>query len=99
LIAVSGDIPVGVDLEAIRGDVEIDKILTRIGEADLPDSIESLFHVWSRREARVKAVGGALWELPSPRVRVVDIEGPKGFASSLALVDREPEPRYCGGVV
>jgi phosphopantetheinyl transferase len=99
LIAVSGDIPVGVDLEAIRGDVEIDKILARIGETNLPESLERLFHVWSRREARVKAVGGALWELPSPHVHVVDLEGPEGFASSLALVDREPVPRYCGGAV
>ncbi|HKD05213.1 MAG TPA: hypothetical protein VKB79_04850 [Bryobacteraceae bacterium] len=99
LIAVSGTVPVGVDLEAIRRDVEIEKILTRIGETDLPDSVERLFHVWSRREARVKAVGGALWELPEPHVHVVDIEGPEGFASSLALVGHAPVPRYCGGGV
>jgi 4'-phosphopantetheinyl transferase len=99
LIAVSGDVPVGIDLEAIRADVEIDRILARIGETDLPDSLERLFYVWSRREARVKAVGGSLWELPKPNVHVLDIEGPEGFASSLALVDREPVPRYCDGGV
>jgi len=94
LIAVTRDVPVGVDLEVIRENVDIAKLLRRIGETDLPESTRELFHAWTRREAKTKASGGALMERPAGDVCVVDIDAPEGFAASLALRGFEPEVRY-----
>ncbi len=96
MIAVAAAIPVGVDIEAIREDVDIAKLLARIGEPGLVGSTRELFHAWTRREAKTKALGLPLMEIPGGDVRAVDIEGPAGFAASVALVGWEPAVRYLG---
>src|SRR5882757_5221425 len=57
MIAVTRGVPVGIDLEEIREKVDIAKLLQRIGETELTGTTEELFHVWTRREARTKALG------------------------------------------
>lgn len=98
MIAVSDCAPVGIDLEAVRSNVEIAKLLDRIGETQLVGTQQELFQVWARREARTKALGGPLMENPLGDLRVVDLTGPEGFAAALAMVGRDPAVHYCGGV-
>jgi len=95
MIVVNAGAPVGVDIEAIRDNVDIAKLLHRIGETELSGSREELFRVWARREARTKAVGGPLMEVPSADLRVVDLDAPAGFVAALAMIGRDPEIRYC----
>jgi len=97
LIAVSHGVPTGIDLELIREDVEIGNLLARIGEPETEGEHRELFHTWTRREARTKALGAQLMQVPPPEVCAVDIKAPEGFAASVALVWRTPVPRYCGG--
>jgi 4'-phosphopantetheinyl transferase len=99
MIAVSRGAPVGIDVEAIRPKVEMAQLLKRIGETDLAGSCEELFQVWARREARSKAAGGPLLEIPSGDFRVVDLFAPEGFAAALAMRGCDPEVRYFGGRV
>jgi 4'-phosphopantetheinyl transferase len=93
-IAVTRGIPVGIDIEAIREKVDIANLLHRLGETALTGTKGELFHVWTRREARTKAVGGPLMEIPAGDLRVIDILAPEGFAASVALEGFDPEPRY-----
>jgi 4'-phosphopantetheinyl transferase len=95
MIAVAGAIPVGIDIEAIREDVDIAKLLGRIGEPGLAGSTRELFHAWTRREARTKALGAPLMEIPGGDVRALDLEAPAGFAASVALVGWDPVVRHC----
>jgi 4'-phosphopantetheinyl transferase len=94
MIAVSECAPVGVDIEAVRENVEMARLLERIGETALSGSREDLFRVWTRREARTKAIGGPLMEVPSGDLRVVDLVAPEGFVAALAMVGRDSEIRY-----
>jgi 4'-phosphopantetheinyl transferase len=94
MVAVSVCAPVGVDLEAIRENVDIVKLLLRIGETEIGGSREESFRVWSRREARTKAVGGPLMEIPTADLRVVDLIAPPGFVAALAMLERHPEVSY-----
>jgi 4'-phosphopantetheinyl transferase len=96
-IAVSHGVPVGVDIECIRDNVEMATILERIGETQTRGSKEELFRIWTRREARTKALGSALMEIPPANVIATDILAPDGFAAAVALVDHWPAVRYCGG--
>lgn len=98
MVAVSGGVPVGVDLETIRENVGIAELLRRIGETDLPESRVALFHRWTRREAKTKALGAPLMAVPAGEFGVVDLDAPQGFAASLALVGAMPVARYCGPV-
>jgi len=94
MIAVTREIPVGIDIEAIREKVDIAKLLQRLGETELTGSTWELFHVWTRREARTKAVGGSLMEIPAGDLRVIDVHAPETFAASVCLAGCDPEPRY-----
>jgi 4'-phosphopantetheinyl transferase len=94
MIAVAGAIPVGIDIEAIREDVDIAKLLERLGERGLAGSTEELFHAWTRREATTKALGIPLMEMPGEDVRAIDVEAPAGFAASVALVGCGPAVRH-----
>ena len=98
MIAVSEGAAVGVDLESIRSNVDMAALLARIGETQLSASRADLFQVWARREARTKAVGGSLMEIPSGDLRVVDLFAPEGFAAALAMVGCDPVIRYRWGV-
>lgn len=94
MIAVSRGVPVGVDLEAVRDDVAIDRLLKRIGEPHRPAPLAELFQRWTRREARTKALGIPLMEAPFGRVIAIDVIAPAGFAASVALDGFEPVPVY-----
>jgi 4'-phosphopantetheinyl transferase len=94
MIAVTREIPVGVDIERMRPEVEIGKLLQRLEETDLPETMPELYHTWTRREAKTKAVGGALFDKPSGDVRVIDAVAPDGYAASVALVEHTPAIRY-----
>jgi 4'-phosphopantetheinyl transferase len=100
MIAVARSIPVGVDIERIRPNVDMVPLLRRLGEisaeTDLPNTTQELYRVWTRREARSKAAGGALFDKPSGNTCVVDVNAPDGYAASVALVGYEPDIRYCG---
>ena len=96
-IAVSYTIPVGIDIESIRDNVEIDKLLSRIGETQTQGPREHLFQMWTRREARTKAIGSPLMEIPPAHVVATDILAPAGFVASVALINRAPQVSYCGG--
>jgi 4'-phosphopantetheinyl transferase len=97
LIAVARQAEIGVDIERQREDVDIAKLLARIGEKDLPETRPALFQRWARREASTKATGSALMRPVDPRVYVADLEAPAGYAAAIAMCDFQPEPVYCGG--
>ena len=99
MIAVSRNGPVGIDVESIRPKVDMARLLARIGEMQLTGSRKELFQVWARREARTKAAGGPLMEIPTGDFRVVDLVAPEGFAAALAMEGSDPQVRYCGGVL
>jgi 4'-phosphopantetheinyl transferase len=94
LIAVSRSAPVGVDIERMRPDVDIAQLLRRLGETGLPAGIPDLFKAWTRREARSKAVGGALFDPPPDAVLAFDVAAPAGYAAALAMLGYEPRIAY-----
>jgi 4'-phosphopantetheinyl transferase len=96
MIAVAQSVAVGVDIERIRANVEMAPLLERLGETGLPASRQELYQVWARREARSKAVGGALFDTPPDNIVAVALDAPAGYAAAVALVGHEPEVHYCG---
>jgi 4'-phosphopantetheinyl transferase len=96
MVAVTRSIPVGVDIERIRTNVDMAPLLHRLGETNLPEQTQQLYQVWTRREARSKAAGGALFDKPSDNIYAIDVTAPAGYAASVALVGFEPDVRYCG---
>jgi 4'-phosphopantetheinyl transferase len=96
MIGVTREAPIGIDIETIRPNVDIAKLLGRLGETDLYGTTAELFQRWTRREARTKALGGKLMEIPRADLNVVDLKAPQGYVSSLALIGSEPVVRYCG---
>jgi phosphopantetheinyl transferase len=69
-------------------------LLRRLGEIDIPENRAAQLQEWTRREAKSKAVGGALFDIPSEDVRVALLEAPSGYAASVALTGFEPAPVY-----
>ncbi len=96
MIAVTSAVPVGVDIERIRANVEMAPLLERLGETGLPAERQELYQVWTRREARSKAAGGALFDRPADNIVAVDLHAPAGYAAAVALVGHEPEVHYGG---
>src|SRR5580704_11750294 len=94
IVAVTESVSVGVDIERIRNDVEIAALLLRLDETDLPASIPDLFSRWTRREAKTKAAGGALFHKPSDDTCAIDITAPAGYAAAVALVGHQPSVTY-----
>jgi hypothetical protein len=58
-----------------------------------------LYHAWTRREAKTKALGIPLMDAPGGDVRVIDVEAPPGFAASVALVGCDPLVRHVDLVI
>jgi 4'-phosphopantetheinyl transferase len=101
LVAVTAGQTVGVDIEAIRLDVDVDAIARRVlGEPitqelrfTLPeDRVAAFFRAWVREEARGKCRGTGLVEpdderrsLPLP---VTDLEVDEGYAGALAVASQ-----------
>ena len=94
LIAVSRDVPVGIDIQAMSGTADMGAILRRLGEPDVPKSKMGLYSRWTLREARSKAAGGELFTPPSPDIVAVDLHAPEGYAGAVALRGFEPKPVY-----
>ena len=84
MIAVTERTPVGIDIERIRPEIEIGKLLARLGETDLPEGINELYARWTRREARTKAVGGQLFVTPAEDILAVDLTAPEGYSAAVA---------------
>jgi 4'-phosphopantetheinyl transferase len=96
MIAVTRAIPVGIDIERIRPGIDIAALLRRLGETELPETTQELYQRWTTREAKSKAIGGALFDTPSANIFAADITAAAGYAASVALVGYQPEVRYCG---
>jgi 4'-phosphopantetheinyl transferase len=96
MIAVSRSVPVGVDIERQRPEVDMAALLRRLGEIDLPDTDLDLYKAWARREAKSKTVGGALFDPPPPNICAIDLIAPEGYAAALALAGWKPIVTYCG---
>ncbi|MEP6714530.1 MAG: hypothetical protein ABJC09_03085 [Terriglobia bacterium] len=94
MIAVTHGAPVGIDLEQIRDNVDIGKLLERIAEPLSGENTPALFQIWARREARTKALGIPLMEIPGGDLRVLNLIAPEGYAAALALVGRDPLVNY-----
>ena len=95
MVAVTRGVPVGIDIERIRANVDMAALLRRLGEMDLPNSTLDLYQRWTTREAKSKAVGGALFDKPPSNICAVRVKAPEGYSASVALVEYEPEIRYC----
>ncbi len=93
IVAVATGNPVGVDIERDREGVELADLLRRLGETSLPESRDELLRAWTRREAKSKAVGGALFDRHDQDFRVCDLEAPAGYAASVALIGCDPAVR------
>ncbi len=83
----------GVDIERAREGVDLAALLRRLGETDLPETQDELLRAWTRREARSKAVGGALFDRHNHDFRVCDLDAPEGYAASVALIGIDPTIR------
>lgn len=94
MVAVTESVPVGVDIERIRDNVDMAPLLRRLGETDLPASIPDLYSRWTRREAKTKAAGGALFDTPADGICAIDITAPAGYAAAVALVGHQPSVTY-----
>jgi 4'-phosphopantetheinyl transferase len=96
MIAVTRSIPVGVDIEQIRANVDMAALLQRLGETGIPETIPAQFQAWTGREAKSKAVGAGLFDKPPSNVYAIDVTAPHGYAASVALIGWHPQIRYCG---
>lgn len=93
MVAVTQGVPVGVDIERIRENVDMVPLLKRLGETNLSGSPAELYGTWTRREAMTKAAGGALMDAPVGDFRICDLEAPTGYSAALALVGYDPRVR------
>jgi 4'-phosphopantetheinyl transferase len=93
MVAVTRGVPVGVDIERIRENVNMAALLRRLGETSLPAGQNDLFNAWTRREAMTKAVGGALLDTPTADLRTCPLEAPEGYSAALALIGHNPQIR------
>jgi phosphopantetheinyl transferase len=81
------------DWAMVAVNVDMAPLLHRLGEENLPAATQQLYQVWTRREAKSKAAGGALFDKPPDNVCAIDITAPDGYAASVALVGYEPDVR------
>jgi 4'-phosphopantetheinyl transferase len=96
MVAVTRGVPVGIDIERIRDNVDMAALLHRLGVTELPEGRSNLFHAWNRREAMTKAVGGALLDRPAGNFGTCDLEAPEGYSAALALPEHTPRVCYRG---
>ena len=94
MVAVTRSVAVGVDVERIRPKIEMAPLLERLGETNLPSTTQELYQRWTRREARTKAAGSALFDKPLDNIVASDLVAPEGYAAAVAMVGYEPEVRY-----
>ena len=92
LIAVSQRVPVGIDIERMRPNLDMRPLLERLGEERLPETRVELYQRWTIRESRSKAAGGALFDNPQEHVCAVPLDAPEGYSAAVALVGATPSP-------
>ncbi|HVW11492.1 MAG TPA: hypothetical protein VHC90_23060 [Bryobacteraceae bacterium] len=93
-IAVARNVPVGIDIERIRDNVDMAALLRRLGETSIPETPEERYRAWTRREATSKAAGGALFDRWDYDFGVRNLEVPEGYCASVALIGHEPYVRH-----
>ncbi len=99
MVAVTHGVPVGIDIERIRENLDMGALLRRLGvpvgsaDGDLLSTPAGLFTAWTRREAMSKALGGALMNPPAGDFRLCDLVAPAGYTAALALIGRDPRVR------
>lgn len=100
-VAVARNVPVGVDIECVRENVDMAALLRRLGETSIPETSEELYRAWTRREATSKAAGGALFDRWDHDFGVRELNVPVGYCGSVALIGYEPyvRPREYFGTV
>jgi 4'-phosphopantetheinyl transferase len=112
LIAVTNNIPVGVDVEEIRPITDVDLVASRyfsLGEQlDLhslsgPEKLEAFYKCWTRKESLIKAYGvGLSMPLDSFQVSLLPGEPVRLLRSpdqqSWTLLDINLVPGYAGAV-
>lgn len=94
MVAVTRDVPVGIDIERVRDNVDIAALLRRLGIVYPQASRRDLFHAWNRREAMTKALGGALLDKPTGNFCACDLDAPEGYSAALATSEISPRVRY-----
>ncbi len=92
-VAVARNVPVGVDIERIRENVDMATLLRRLGESSIPETSVDMYRAWTRREATSKAAGGALFDRWDHDFGVCDLDAPAGYCGSVALIGYEPNVR------
>ncbi|HXE63874.1 MAG TPA: hypothetical protein VN519_10065 [Bryobacteraceae bacterium] len=95
-VAVARNVPVGVDIERIRENVDMAALLRRLGEISVPETSQELYRAWTRREATSKAAGGALFDRWDHDFGVRELDAPHGYCASVALIGYEPCVRQHG---
>jgi 4'-phosphopantetheinyl transferase len=89
-VAVARNVPVGVDVERIRNNVDMVALLRRLGAKSIPETTEELYRAWTRREATSKAAGGGLFDRWEHDFGVRELQAPDGYCGSVALIGHEP---------
>ncbi|HEB96228.1 MAG TPA: 4'-phosphopantetheinyl transferase superfamily protein [Sedimenticola thiotaurini] len=99
LLVVSGDAPVGIDLEPERERANARAIARRIFSADILAQIGALddtpfqhafLHHWTALEARVKCRGGSIFHPPPPDAGVIHFTPRPGWIAAVASVPHPP---------
>lgn len=116
LLALSGRHPVGVDIERIRPSIETENIAARyfapdeqalLGSLPAEERPTAFFHVWTRKEAYMKATGMGLYMpletfavLPAPAGRALRLQlgDIPSEAARWALRDLELPAGYVGAL-
>jgi 4'-phosphopantetheinyl transferase len=108
--AISPDRPVGVDVQQLAPSLDIGALSARFfgpdeaayvaAGGDARERADRFAHLWARKEAAVKAVGGRLWPNlgivvhgrevvdcvePASSLRVADIQAPPNYRAAVAL--------------
>ncbi|HMP81134.1 MAG TPA: 4'-phosphopantetheinyl transferase superfamily protein [Verrucomicrobiota bacterium] len=116
LIAVTSGCPVGVDIEHTRPAKLASEIAARfftqresnaLGQLSEASRAEAFLRLWTRKEAWLKATGGALVESirrveisvhPGEPARVLEVEGRPGEAAAWTLTDLQPADGFIGAL-
>jgi len=95
MVAITREVPVGVDVERMRPNLDMAPLLRRLGESDLPENRDELYQRWTLREAKSKAAGGALFDTPLAKIHAVPLSAPSNYSAAVALVGFTPDVNYC----
>jgi 4'-phosphopantetheinyl transferase len=114
-VATSTTRPVGIDIQHLSLDLDLARLSARFFQPDEAAYVaaggdanaqaDRFAHLWTRKEAVVKAAGGRLWPNlavavrdraviscaePADQYRVADVAAPAGFRAAVALTGAAP---------